>query len=136
MKRYYDKKFFVISLWYWRVEVAFAVNMDKNEVLRKFKRISDRPDVIECLEQELNGWDTTSKVTRGRMISLPSGYLVLLNFKKDNFRNDMGTLVHEVSHVIHYMLRERRVPLIEETEEAYTYGIEHLTVEAMKALYD
>ncbi len=38
----------------------------------------------------------------------------------------VGTLVHEITHAAHHLLKQRSVPLSEDTEEVYAYMIEFL----------
>lgn len=38
--------------------------------------------------------------------------------------NELGTLVHEITHAVHHALKARSVPLSEDTEEVYAYMME------------
>lgn len=44
----------------------------------------------------------------------------------------IGTLVHEVTHAAHWLLKQRSVPLSEDTEEVYAYLQEFLFNELVK----
>lgn len=45
----------------------------------------------------------------------------------------IAVLIHEISHATNRILRDAGISLTAETEEAYTYLLEHLTREALKA---
>lgn len=45
----------------------------------------------------------------------------------------IAVMVHELSHATNEILRNAGMPLTEDSEEAYTYLLEHLTREALKA---
>lgn len=135
---YYHKQLFVLTNHTFSVDILFAVNMTASEISSHAKRKGVLKDICGWIAENTKDWsdDLSSMETRGRMYPMPRGFLVCLKFKKDDFRNSIGNLVHEITHVVHYMLRQRRIPLNEDTEEIYTYAIEDLTKRSLWQLYE
>jgi len=140
--RFHDKKLIIVDMW--NCQVALAVNLTANEVVEhvieqinrsKYRHEAREREILTDLAAGLDDWgDIPSEV--GRMIPCGSAFMILTRFDKDNFREAVGILAHEVTHVVQYLLRDRRVPLQEDTEEVYAYLTEYLMVEFLRALYD
>lgn len=129
---FWDKKYFVISVDMFNVDVIVLINGSKQENTQWLKRLMGEKFSF-FKEEMLEGWEDVS--TEGRMIPCNAGFIVLLKVEKNRFRKFVGTLVHEMTHVSHYLLRDRRIPLLEDTEEVYTYLVQHLVTEALSKTY-
>ncbi len=82
----------------------------------------------------IKGWDEDDGVaTEARMYPLPKGFIVFIN-PRASWISTFGSLVHEMTHVSHYLLRDRRIPLNEDTEEAYTYLVEYLVTTVARTI--
>lgn len=136
-KEYYRPQAFSVTLPEFSQEILVCINLNEKEIrkeVNKKVRKDREKEINELLDFQLQGWD--EDVNLGQMIEFDvGGYLILLKFEKDEFRKDVGSLVHEVTHVIQYYLRKRRVPLVVETEEIYASMTEYLVVEILKKLY-
>lgn len=132
-RRFWDKQFHVLSVDMFKVTVGVAVNMDEKEIERAVRRVAKPKyvDIDQWVEAELKGWDE-SRSTGGRMTQFGGGFVVFLRFEKNCERDAIGIVVHEMVHVAQYLLRDRRIPLQEDTEEVHAYLTEHLVVEALK----
>ncbi len=130
-KDFSDKKIFVVHVGVYRTDIVFCINSSRAEIIEWFKKNAK----ASLKKTELDGFHET-ETNEGRMIQISGGFLVLLKVKKDYFREFVGNLVHEATHVSHYLLRDRRIPLIEDTEEAYTYLVQHIVVQALLESYD
>lgn len=142
--RFWDKKFIVTDVHGWHTQVSYAINMTEKEVLDKVLYLINTNDdrhegrereFLTDLVRELEGWDETP-TARGRMIPCGMSYIVLLRLDRNNFRKGLGVIVHEITHAVQYLLKHRRTPLVEHTEEVYAYLTEYLTTELLFALYD
>lgn len=60
---------------------------------------------------------------------------MMFNHDKDDWVETTGTVVHEAIHLVHYILRRARLPLTEESEEAYTYLTESIVEETLRIIY-
>lgn len=130
---FWHKRKFVLSADPFDTDVGFFINTTELEVKKHLKKISGEK-YKEFDEKLLADWDN-SKNNLGRMIPFSGGFIILLKADKHHFRKFVGTLVHEVIHAVHYMLRDRRIDLCEHTEEIYTYSVEHLTRTALFKIY-
>lgn len=119
-----------------KVDVGVAVNMNEAEIKRHWRKI--KPAAFTALCKELAGWDedkTEEGHALGRMCIVLSSFVVLLNLDRRQFRESVGTLTHEMTHVAQYLLRHRRIPLSEDTEEVHSYLTEYLVTEALRRMY-
>jgi len=85
-------------------------------------------------EREIGEWDS-SKTDKGRLIKVAGGFAILVKANKNQFREFVGVLTHEIVHAVQYILRQRRIGLSEETEEVHAYLTENLLVRILKELY-
>ncbi len=131
-KLYYDKNQFVVSVDMFRVEVVVLVNGTDAENKKWLKKIcGSKYEGLD--ESQLEDWET-DPTNEGRMIQHRGGYIVLLKFFPKKYCQAIGTLTHEMTHVASYLLRRRRIPLSEDTEEVYAYLTEHLVSESLRRL--
>jgi len=126
--RWQKKQVFCISADVYRVDVVVAVDSKEKDVYEWAKKNAKKH--ASEIAARIKGWDDDS--CEGRMYP-GNGFIVFIN-SNESWIKTFGTLVHEMTHVVHYLLRDRRIPLIEDTEEAYTYLIEHLMTEAAREM--
>ncbi len=133
-KAYWKKHFFIITAHPFRCEIAVAINMTGPEVYRQVKKVTTdaatRKDALGVLVQ----WekDTTTGNAQGAFAHMGKGYIALLSLKKGKWVTALGTIVHEMTHVTQWVLRERRVPLTEDTEEVHAYLVEDLVQQVVR----
>lgn len=135
-KNFWDKKIFSIPVDVYSVDVLVIVNMTGGEAYKAFsKKLLD--SAKEVFRSHCDEWDADLKIgtIQGKECPLAGGFVVFLRMDKNYFRRGVGVLVHEMTHVTHYLLRNRRIPLTEDTEEAHTYLVQYLTTEALRHLY-
>ena len=135
-RKFWHKQTHFIDVTLFDVDVVVMVNMAEHEILAELVRSGTRRKLMDALKSggELSGWDTGA--LHGQMIELGDGFLVLLRLDKNQFRKSVGTIVHEMTHVTQYMLRQRRVPLSEKTEEVHAYLVDYLVRETLDRIYD
>ena len=132
-KKWTDKAHFHISVDMFKVDIVFVCNCDKKEVLLKLK-MALRENFKYFESARIGDWDEETII--GRMMCFRGGFIVLLKDNKGNFSNYISNLIHEITHVVSYLLRDRSIPLTEDTEEVYAYLTEYITREALLKLYD
>lgn len=133
-KYFHDKKSFIVGVDMFYVDIVFCINMNEEEILKHLKKICGEDSFNSFNRKELDDWD--SDVTaQGRMIPHRGGFLVLLKVRNNKFRRFIADLTHEITHVTHYLLRDRRIPLQEDTEEVYTYLTQYILEEALNKSY-
>lgn len=129
---FWHKKFFVVTADVFNTDIGFCINATEKEVDAWVKKMSGSK-YADFEKSQLEDWDN-SKENLGRMIQFGGGFVILIKEIKD-FRNFVAILTHEIVHVTHYLLRNRRTPLNEDTEEVYTYLTECLIRQALNKLY-
>lgn len=130
---YWDKRGVTIDVDAFRVDVGVLVNMTEREAERWVKKRCKRTADIEAFCKELNEWDTHTGAD-GQMLKLGGGFVILLRTRKGQFYDFLGTLTHEMVHVTQYLLRDRRTPLNEDTEEVHAYLTEYLVKTSLRKL--
>lgn len=132
-KQCWEKKQIIcINVDVFKVDVVIIVDGQEKDAIQWFKRVSDK-DVKEFAEG-IKGWDEDSKgMVEGRMFELMDGFVVFLKTYKSWIKL-FGNLVHEMTHVTQYLLKHRRIPLSEDTDEVHAYLVEFLVKEAAKKL--
>lgn len=134
MPKFWHKKYFVLEIETFRLQVGICVNLSEAEIKVRLK--GARADAYKQICEELDGWDKDRvHAGVGRMCVADGGYIVLVEFDKNDFRESVAVLVHELTHVAQYILRDRRVPLTEDSEEVYCYLVQHLTEASLRKLY-
>lgn len=130
---YWRKQHHAIVTPLWDVTVGVYINMTEAEIWKTLA-----PYVTTNLHKqhikELEGWDEYGRV-KGRVFPFGGGQILLARCMKDNFRSDLNTLVHEVTHVVHNILIQRGVFLTRETEEVYAYMVGGLTEQILRKLW-
>lgn len=126
------KAHFIVGNQTYRQDVLVCFNMSPEECVKVLKRIHSKLTQKD-IDYILGDKGTTA--TLGTMYPLEVGYLVRLKWRKESFRANVLTAMHELLHVTHYILRNVRIPLEENTEEAYTYLMEDLFRQLLHKLY-
>ena len=124
MKRWQKKRIFVVDVAVFKVDVLVAVDCGEKDVLAWFKKhgAAKHDEVKEVISE----WDEDSKTsTLGRMYQASGGFIVFLK-SHQSWIEMFGLLVHEMTHVTQYLLKDRRVPLSMDTDEVHAYLVEYL----------
>jgi hypothetical protein len=124
--------------------VALAVNLTSKQILshmiRRINKAQDRNRereklFLENLIRELSNWDE-NPYTGGLCIHHQGGITVTVRLNKGAFRKAVAILSHEMTHATQYILRQRRIPLNEDTEEIYAYLQDFLLRDALFQIYE
>lgn len=134
-RQFWHKQFHVLTVDMFRTDVGLAVNMTEAELHRVLRRNCSKSELIEEAMHEAEGWDAGVGAMYGRMLKMGGGFVVLLRTEKGEFRRAVAHLTHEIVHVAQYLLRNRRIPLSEDTEEVHAYLTEHIVESALRKLY-
>ena len=128
------KRYFVINSDVYHQDILVCINLTPAEAIKvycsKNKEATDEDKKMLKADTEHN-----LNSTLGTMFPMSKGYIVILKWHKNNFRRDLCTGIHEFTHVSHYILRNIRIPLSVDTEEAYTYLVEDLMRKFLFKLY-
>lgn len=120
------KKYFNISIDTFRVDIAVFINYSMEEAIKMTSRRKATKRLAEYL-RECDGEGLLDGANEARMYPLKQGYAVFLKFHKDSYRLNIATLSHEVSHLVSWILLDRRVLLSKESDEVYAYLTEEIT---------
>jgi hypothetical protein len=134
MKKLDKKRHFVIGSEMFKQDILVCFNMTPKETLDVYKR-KNSAATKEDAEYLLADREHNEISNIGTMYPMSLGYVVILKWYKDSFRANLCCAIHEFTHVSHYILRNVRIPLQVETEEAYTYLIEDLMKQFLFKLY-
>lgn len=134
MSKLDKKRYFVIGSKMFKQDILICFNMDPVETLKVYKRKNSHftKEDEEFLLKDSEHEDIS---TLGTIYPMSLGYVIRLKWYKDSFRLNLCCAIHELTHASHYILRNVRIPLKEDTEEAYTYLIEDLMKQFMYKLY-
>ena len=127
-----DKSDFLVRVDMFKVDIVFICNCNEKKTKKALKRACG-DNYSNFKKEQLEGWDDDDHL--GRMIPFRGGFIVLLKGTGGGFRTFISVMVHEITHVVQYLLRDRRVPLTEDTEEVHAYLTEYITREALLKLY-
>lgn len=132
-KRWQQRQIFLINADIFKVDVVIAVDSTEADAVKWMKKNAHKR-LHEQLAEKFKGWDEDCKGDcEGRMFETGGGFFVFIR-SNESWVKTFGTLVHEMTHVTHYLLRNRRMPLSEDTEETYAYLIEYLMSEAARKM--
>ena len=132
-KKWDDKCNFHVSVDMFKVDIVFVCNCNEEETKDALKEACG-DNYLNFKKRDLKGWN--DDIHLGRMIPFMGGFVVLLKGAGGCFRTFVSVMVHEITHVVQYLLRDRRIPLTEDTEEVHAYLAEYITREALLKLYD
>ena len=128
-----SKKYFKISCETFATDVACFINFSMDEAIQycEKKKLTALAEMLK--KQDKQGLDDLALLAR--MYPLDRGYAVFLNFKKNEHRRNISIFAHELSHVVSWMLMDRRIPLTKDSDEVYAYATEELMKKFLFAWY-
>lgn len=133
LRSWEKSKYLTLEVAMFRVDVVVFLNMNETKVKKVLHRIT-KEKYKKDIDEEIGDWDKDCDAyTDGRMCEIGGGFIVLLN-SKPTLAETISVIVHEMTHVSQYLLRERRVPIEESTEEVQAYLIEHLVCRTLQNL--
>lgn len=138
MKKLSKKQFFVISTDTFNADIAVFINYSFEDALKiEGKNFAELKELLNkaIIDCNLKNDFWNEKTILGRMIPLEKGYCVFLKFYEDSFRLNIKVAVHEFSHVVSWLLIDRKINLSKETDEVYAYLIEELFGKFLYKLY-
>jgi len=124
------KRYFKISCDVFTQDIIFCFNMTTSDILKVLKKYNALNDHNKAVFAE----DSPPNVC-GTLYFLEVGYLIALKWDDNRFRTSLSCAIHEITHLTHYILREARTPLQEETEEVYAYLMADLTLKFLNKVY-
>lgn len=128
------KQYFNISIDTFRVDVAVFINYSMEEAIRMAKKKKKLHKLAEYLG-ECDGNDLLEGANEARMYPLKQGYAVFFKFYKDSHRKNIGSIAHEVSHIVSWILLDRRIPLSKDSDEVYAYLMEEIVLKILFEWY-
>lgn len=134
MKILDKKRHFIICSEIYNQDILVCFNSSPLEAFKIYRKLNkettedDKKLVAEDKEHN-------SVSTVGTMYPMSRGYIVIIKWYKKSFRQNIVCAIHELTHVSHYILRNIRIPLTQDSEEAYTYLIEDLMKQFLFKLY-
>jgi len=136
MKKLDKQKFFYISTDTFKTDIAIFINYTQEEACNiKGKKYEE---LRLLLKNALTGdveKDFMDSAILGRMVPLEKGYALFLKFYKNSFRKNIALASHEISHLVSWILLDRRIPLSKDSDEVYAYLTENLTEQFLFKLY-
>lgn len=122
-------------------DVGVAVNMSEAEISKRLSKpgACKNEKILSEAKEQIGDWDeeVAAGTVWGRMCTLGGGFLILLNLKPEcGWIFNAGIIAHEMTHVTQYLLRDRRVPLKESTEEIHAYLQEMLLVKTLEKMFE
>lgn len=127
------KKYFTINIDTFCVDIAFFINYSPGEVVEFAKKKKNK--YLYNLVKHLEDGDFNSSGVKAQMYPLERGYLVLLKSYKNSFRINLTYAMHEISHLVSWILLDRRIPLTKDSDEVYAYLTEEITKKYLFKLY-
>lgn len=133
IKQFHEKQCFNIDVHVWDTDVGVFVNMTEEEVIKKMRKWGAKEVHLDEMQHPatlgtIAGWndDLNKGTSPGRMCVFGGSFVVLMKTQRMKPITATGVVIHEMTHVAQHILRKRRTPLIEETEEAHAYLVEFL----------
>jgi len=130
-----NKKFFCISIDTFVVEVAFFINYPLAEAIKETGKKKKYHTLSEYLTEHQDHEWANEKGVDARMYPLTKGYAVFLRFYKNSHRHNVAILSHEVSHLVSWILLDRRILLSKDSDEVYAYLTEEITKKFLLGWY-
>jgi hypothetical protein len=125
---------FVVGVDMFKVDVGVAVNLKERDVMKRLRALCSNEAQLAEVKSEMDGWDNNANM-EGQLCHMGGGFVVLLRTIDKPFHKVASLVAHEMVHTTQYLLRNRRVPLNEDTEEVHAYLTEHLVEETLARLY-
>jgi hypothetical protein len=130
------QKFFYIGTDTFKTDIAIFINYTPKEALKiKGKKYSELRKLLARSYDDIHPDEFEMDSVLGRMLPLERGYALFLKFYKNSFRKNLSLASHEISHVVSWLLLDRRISLTKETDEVYAYLTEQLIEQFLFKLY-
>ena len=126
------KKYFHIGTDTFATDIFFFINYSLSEIKKEIKNKKKYKELYELLS-EYN--ENTGDTCKGRMYPLKNGYAVELKLYKDSHRKNISLAIHEITHLVNWILEDRQIPLSKDTDEVYAYLTEELFFKFLSKLY-
>ena len=132
-KHWEEKQIFVLIVAMFKVDVVVSIGMSAKEILRWTNRHA-KEYIKEEIAEQIKEFDTDfQRDGQGRMIQTGGGFLVAIR-PNPSWVKTFGTLVHEMTHVTQYLLKDRSIPLSQDTDEVHAYLVEYLVTSAARKM--
>lgn len=131
--KYYDPRNIDLHVHPYGVELHIFINRLPAEVMDALGPLNDE-ERLKTLGY-LSGWNKSQETLDGRMFSIHIARLVvLIHAEPMAFADFIGTLTHELLHVVNKVLQERGIHLNDSSEEAYAYLQQDLLERTLRAI--
>ena len=131
---WFDKKNFIVNIDVFDTQVGVYVNYTYGEMVKHIKKIAKKDYYDKFIETYGEKCEIEEQVN-GQMYKMGGGFILILRSGDRGFRYFINTVVHEVTHITHYLCRNRRISLTEDSEEIYCYLVGFLTEQILRKLY-
>ena len=130
------KQVFVISLDPFSQECVVVINGHINDAVKFLKKqtTQNAKDTVLAIEKEYKIY--SGKPTRGGALlwhKLPYGYIMMIEHV--GWVPTVGNVVHECSHLVHFVLDRAGLTWSEESDETYSYLIEKAVEDILEKIY-
>lgn len=124
--------FFLVKCTPYAHDILFALN-ESDATCSKYLRQALHLEAETVAElQEL--WVGKHKSNTATTWQLSTGQQIIRFDEKVTGHRTMALMVHEILHAVSFILRRCGIEHTNDTEEAYTYLVQHVTSEAFKAI--
>lgn len=131
--KYYDPRNIDLHVHPYGVELHIFINRLPAEVMDALGPLNAE-ERLKTLGY-LSGWNRSQETLDGRMFSIHIARLVvLIHAEPMGFADFIGTLTHELLHVVSKVLQERGIHLDNSSEEAYAYLQQDLLERTLRAI--
>jgi DTW domain-containing protein YfiP len=139
MKKKVTKKVFWLEIEPYAQQCIIVVNGEFKDAYKMFKR-ANTPNarvIVKHIEDDKEYFDPKPDENQGSLYTeLPCGYVMMIREDKDSWIATVGNIVHESTHLSHYILRRAGIDTLNrETEEAYTYLVERIVEKILAKIY-
>ncbi|HQV54299.1 MAG TPA: hypothetical protein PLX17_02240 [Chitinophagaceae bacterium] len=119
---------FIIPLVIYPFDVMVSFGETNEEIDKHFKKYNLSADDISMAT-------ITSKTVQGRTVMFSTNQTLIRLVKFTGTPKDYGNLQHEIFHAVTFVMDRIGMKLVvEESDEAYSYLIDYLTVEIYKKI--
>lgn len=129
---------FVVEAVPYKQECVVVVNGKIEDAIKFLKKQTTENAKVMTKALEENIEEMTESVPKkgaGVLFhGLPVGYLMMFNHD-DSWIRTVGMVTHESFHFVDYVLKRAGIKLSEDSDEAYTYLLEHVVTDILKELY-
>lgn len=118
-------------------QLVLIVNGQFSDALKVFKKHKNRNaiDNVKHIEENLEDYLKAKEYNISSLYTeLPHSYVMLVDHR-DSWIETVGHIVHESTHLTHYVLRRAGIELTKESEEAFTYLTEKTVEDILRIMY-